>query len=58
MLVTARGFRTREVRGIRTHTDVTLQRGLRVRLALRNAPRTLENRNVRFLLRIGPTTSW
>lgn len=54
VLVTARGFRMQEVPAVVRDTQVTLERGLRVRFALRNAPRALEDRNIRFLLRLRP----
>lgn len=54
VLATARGYRLKEVRGVAAHRRVVMEPGYRVRLALRNAPRALEERHIRFLLRIRP----
>jgi hypothetical protein len=54
LLVTARGYQMARVEGVRVSRRVVLERGLPVRVRLRNAPASLDEKSIRFLIRIRP----
>ncbi len=54
VLAIARGYRMQVVRDLADSTRVTMEPGYKVHVGLRNAPKALEERHIRFLIRIRP----